>query len=314
MDILNFSNLESQILSLLNKGFKTFENILENSGLSEKTLAQVIEGLISKNIILLNNKTNQYEYQTKVNGEVLILDGNLLLPTTIIRLKDKILVTRGEWYEFPVDFDIRRIIWNVKLDNKTNSTLVDLIRTSILKEKKSKLVQLTEYESLVNKIVPYNNNIGLLIHCISETVTDISIIFKIKLSPTEEISIEHRGFTVRSEISTKELLDELKLPTNERNYKNIKLNQLFNFSDFIFSKNEIPLQLKNGKLTYVKITGIKKALELTYFELGQDGNSKKINIEEFEDINESMEQLRDLFSNMAKSMLMENNIFVELTE
>jgi hypothetical protein len=61
------------------------------------------------------------------------------LPVTIIKTKTKTLVSRGAWYEFPLDFDVRRIIWNVQLPNNNRSTLVDLIQNSILKEKKSKI-------------------------------------------------------------------------------------------------------------------------------------------------------------------------------
>jgi len=315
MDIINFSNLESQVLNLFNQGKKTFDSINESSSIAEKTLTSVLEGLISKNIFKLNINTCEYEYQTKVNGEIFICDGNLLLPTTIIKLKDKILVTRGEWYEFPVDFDIRRIIWNVKLESKSNSTLVDLIRTSVLKEKKSKIVQLLEYENLCNKIVPYSPTIGLLIHCVGESVTDISIIFKIKINKTADISSEHRGFTVRSEISTEELIAVLKKPIVERNYINdIKINQIHNFSDFIFSKNEIPVSLINNELTFIKITGIKKLFELTYFKMDILGNVKKLDIETFDDSNEAIDKLRDIFKGLPSLILSENDFMSEMTE
>ena len=314
MDIINFSNLESQVLNLFNLGNKTFDSINNLSSIAEKTLSSVLEGLISKNILKLNPISKEYEYQTKVNGEIFICDGNLLLPTTVIKLKDKILVTRGEWYEFPIDFDIRRIIWNVKLESKSNSTLVDLIRTSVLKEKKSKIVQLLEYENLCNKIVPYSPTIGLLIHCVGESVTDISIIFKIKINKAD-ITAEHRGFTVRSEISTEELLTSLKKPIAERNYiKDIKINQIHNFSDFIFSKNEIPISLINNELTFVKITGIKKLFEITYFKMDVLGNVKKLDVESFDDSNEAIEKLRDIFKGLPTLILSENDFMSEMTE
>ncbi len=315
MDIINFSNLESQVLSLFNSGNKTFEQINEKACIADKTLNNVLEGLISKNILKLNSTTKEYEYQTKVNGEIVILAGNLLLPTTVIKQKDRILISRGEWYEFPVDFDIRRIIWNVKLESKTNSTLVDLIRTSVLKEKKSKIVQLPEFENLCNKIVPYSPTLGLLIHCVGESVTDISIVFKIKINKSSDMTPEHRGFTVRSEISTEELIGELGKPLKDRNYiENIKINQIHNFSDFIFSKNEIPVSLSNNELTFIKITGIKKSFELTYFKMDITGNIKKIDVETFDDSNEAIDKLRDIFKGFPNLILSENNFMSEMTE
>ena len=315
MDILNFSNLESQILTLFNEGKKTFDAISESASIAEKTLTNILEGLIAKNILKLNSKTNEYEYQSKVNGEIVILDGNLLLPTTIIKLKDKILITRGEWYEFPLDFDIRRIIWNVKLESKTNSTLVDLIKTSVLKERKSKIVQLPEYASLVNKIVPFSPTLGLQIHCVGETVTDVSILFRIKIDKTGDVIAEHKGFSVRSEISTEELLTQLKTPIAERNYpEGVKLNQIHNFSDFIFAKNEIPVSISNNELTYVKITGIKKVFELTYYKMDIHGYAKKIDIETFDDSKEAIDKLRDIFRGLPSVILGENNFMTEMTE
>lgn len=315
MDVLNFSNLESQVLNLFNCGKKTFEQINDSASIAEKTLINVLEGLISKNILKLNSSTNEYEYQTKVTGEIVILDGNLLLPTTVLKMKDKIYVSRGEWYEFPLDFDIRRIIWNVKLETKTNSTLVDLIKTSVLKEKKSKIVQLEEYTNLCNKIVPYSKGIGLLIHCVGESVTDVSIIFKIKINPKSDVTVEHRGFTVRSEISTSELIAQLNKPVAERNYvEDLKINQIHNFSDFIFSKNEIPISLMNEQLTYIKITGIKKSFELTYYKMDAIGNVVKLDVESIDDPNEAIEKLRDIFKGLPSMILSENNFMPEMTE
>ena len=315
MEIINFSSLESHVLDTFNKGAKTFEAVSEAVSINEKTLNTIIEGLISKNILKINSKTNEFEYQTKVDGEIVILDGNLLLPTTIIKLEKEILVCRGEWYSFPLDFDVRRIIWNVKLDSKTNSTLVDLIRTSILKEKKSKIVQLPEHQNLVNKIVPYSKKLGLLINCVGEFVTDVTIQFKIKINQDQDISVEHKGFNVRTEISTEELISQIKLPVNERNYpENIKLNKIYELNEFLSSKNEIPISLINNELTYVKITGVKKGYELTYYKMNSIGSSVKFDTETFEDNNEAIEKLRDFFRGLPNIILSENQFLCELTE
>lgn len=153
METKSFSSLEATFLSKFNNGFKTFEALKENVPFNEKTLTNIIETLIAKNVIKFNPKTNEYFYDTPVNGEIVILDGNIMLPVTIIRTKTKTLVSRGAWYEFELDFDVRRIIWNVQLPNNNSSTLVDLIQSSILKEKKSKIIQLPEYANLVNKLI-----------------------------------------------------------------------------------------------------------------------------------------------------------------
>jgi predicted transcriptional regulator len=313
METVNFSNLESQVLSSFNEGNKTFDLLLSHNSINEKTLNNVLEGLISKNILRLNNKNNEYEYQKALDKDIIVLDGNLLLPTTIIKTADKMLVSRGEWYEFPVDFDIRRIVWNVKLNQTTNSTLVDLIKSSVLKEKKSKIEQLPEYQNLVNKIIPYSPNIGLLIHCVGESITDISIIFKIKLGG--DISVEHRGFTVRSEIETELMIEELRKPVDERNYDNIKLNHIFNLSDFIFSKNEIPMSITDDKLIFVKITSIKKVLELTYFSFDTNGQTKRIDSETFDSVGEGIDKIRELFnSSLAQTLIAKNNFLTEMSE
>lgn len=315
MEVMNFSNLESQVLSSFNEGNKTFESLLKEMQINEKTLNDILETLISKNILSLNKQSKQFEYQSKVDGDLIILDGNILLPTTIIRLKDKMLICRGEWYEFPLDFDMRRIIWNVKLENKTNSTLVDLIQSSVLKVKKSKLIQLPEYNSLKNKIVPYSDKIGLFINCVGEEITDVFILFKIMLDPKSDMSTEHRDFKVQSEISTKELISELKKPVDERNFiENLKINKIFNFSDFIFSKNEIPVTLANGKLTYIVISGIRKKFELSYFEIDKFGNKKKLSVDSYDDNNEAIEKLRDIFNGLPSVILSENNFLCEMTE
>lgn len=315
MEIINFSNLESQILSLFNEGQRTFEALNESSSITEKTLSNVIEGLLSKNILKLNPKTHEYEYQSKVDGDIIILDGNLLLPTTIIRTDKMMYISRGEWYEFPLDFDIRRIIWNVKLEHKTNSTLVDLIKSSVLKDKKSKNVQLPEYENLKNKIVPYSKSIGLLLNTIGENATDVTVIFKLKIGENSDIQAEHRGFNVRTEIATEELITQLRTPIESRNFEEgIKLNRLYNFSDFVFSKNEIPISISEKEINYIKITGIRKSLELTYYKMDASGNVIKLDIETFPDSNDGIEKLKDLFRGLPSVILSENNILTEMTE
>lgn len=89
-----------------------------------------------------------------------------------------------------------------------------------MKEKKARIVQLPEYKNLVNKLVPYSENVMFKINVVGEEVTDVSIMFKKPLSvATESIRVEFRGMFVRSEIKTDELINELRKAVGERNFK-----------------------------------------------------------------------------------------------
>lgn len=311
METLNFSNLESEILSAFNQGNDNYEKMIEVCSIDENTIHSVLEGLISKGILTINTKTKKFEYQTKVEGEIVILDGNLLLPTTVIKLDDKLLVSRGKWYEFPTDFDIRRIVWNVQLEQKTKSTLVDMINNSVLKEKKSQIKHSSQYDNIRKKIVPYTQNIGLYLNSIGDELADVSIIFRTFIAPGTEIVTKHDGFKVSTVITTKELMDELYKPLEERNYvENIKLNKIYNLSDFIFSKNEIPIKRENGLLTYVKLTGVKKMFELSFYEMSVTGQASKIDVESYESVDKGIERLKQLLD-FAQQKLNEDDFLIE---
>ena len=310
--VTTFSNIETQIISNITNGIKTFDKLLSNLSVSDKTLNQNIESLISKNLIKVDKTTGEYNHQTVVNGDIVILSGNLLLPTTIIELENTILVTRGEWYEFPKGFDIRRIVWDVKLQHKTNSTLVDLIKTSILKEKKSKLQQLEEYRNLVDKVIPYSPEIGLQIHCVAENVTEVSIIFKVKVG--DDISMDFKGFSVRTQISTDEMIAELKQTQAERDYTRINLNKIYNFTDFIFIKNEFPVSVIGNEITYAKITAIKKSFEITLFKQNIAGKTQSIDVENYNTMEEGIERLKEMFMGYPTQLLSKQSMLVELSE
>jgi hypothetical protein len=315
MEVKSFTTLEATFLNKFNEGLNTFDKLKENVPFNEKTLQNILENMISKNIIKFDNIRKEYVYDTPVNGNMVILDGNIMLPTTILKMDNKILVTRGKWYEFPVDFDIRRIIWNVTLPSKSKSTLVDLIQQSVLKEKKSKIIQLPEYINLVNKLVPWSENIKLKINIVGENITDISILFVERLTfKNSEDFVEFREFSVRSEIDTKELITEIMLPANERNYKNIKLNRIFNFSDFVFSNNSIPYLNDEESICYGKITAIRGKFEITYFRFDNSGKTEKLNVEEFIDATEGVEKIKELFSTYAESLLSRNEFLIEISE
>ena len=310
---------EANFLDVLNKGFKRFEAIKENINFDENILQNVINSLTTKNIIKYDNIKQEYDYDSPVEGEKIILTGNILLPVTIIKRKDKILVTRGEWYEFPIDFDFRRIIWNVQLPNKSKSTLIDLIKESMLKERKSKLIQVNEYKDLVGKFVPYNNNLKIKLNIIGEELSDVTLIFMLKLKMNEknnfdlneESFVEFREFTVKSFIQTKDLINELTCNQEERNFENIKINKIFNFSDFIFLNNAFPIRFDKNIIEFVKITGIKQKLQLTYYEFDNMGSIKKNNVEEFVEIENGINLLKELFNDLSQKILLQNDILVE---
>lgn len=315
-EIEKYSRLETEIIGLLNKGFNKRDKIIDNFSGSDKSFDISISSLINKNIVSYDKKNERYSFVDKTNGNLIILDGDLLLPVTVIKTNGKTYINRGLWYEVPNNFDIRRIVWNVNIQNQDksnngNNTLVELLKTSVLKERKSRIEQLPEYENLRNKIVPYSENIGLLIHTVGENVTDVSIIFKIKLLVSSDISIQHRGFTVRTEVSTQELIEELSKPVSDRNYNNIKLNKVFSFSDFVHSGNEIPISLSNGVLEYVKITGIRKNVELTYMKLDHIGNNIKTDVVTFEDSNEGINVLFDIYNGFATKYLNKLGFLIE---
>ena len=107
----------------------------------------------------------------------------------------------------------------------------------------------------------------------------------------------------------------MKKPVVERNFQeNLKLNQIFNFSDFIYSQNEIPIQLTNEGLSYVKITGIKKGFELTYYLMSPSGTNKKGDVEQYDDSKEAIATLRNIFEKYPKQLLVENNFLAEMEE
>lgn len=322
MQIENFSALESQVLTLINQGKVTFEDLVESVQFSEDTLKDTLENLISRDVLKLNIKTKKYQYSSSIDDkDMVILEGNILLPTTIIKVPEKgiMYVTRGEWYKFPIDFDVRRIIWNIKLIGKNNSTLVDLVKSAVNKEQKTSIKHNPDYDILKNKVIPYNNNIGLHLHAIGNEISDVSIIFKITVGSENKSNTNsdikmcalHKGFSVRTEIATFEMLTELHKPVDQRDYEaNIKLNKIYNLSDFIFNKQEIPINYVNDVLTYVRIEKSMKSkgTELKYYKMDSYGNKKQIDSEIYEPA-ELVDKIRELFNGYA-SVLLDNQSFL----
>lgn len=313
MQIKHFSSLEATFLSKFNEGFNTFETLKQNVPFDETVLNSIIEKMIANNVIKFDSTKKEYVYDSPVNGDKVILDGNIMLPCTIIKANGKLLVTRGPWYEFPEDFDIRLIIWNVALPNTSKSTLVDLIKESVLKVRKSKIEQLPEYKNLINILIPWNEHIMLKVLTVGAEHTDISLIFrdKLKIDKSSDDFIEFRGFTSRTEIITSQLIDQLRRPTTERKFNEIEINRIFNFTDFVFAGNEIPFSKDSESIEYAKITGIRGKMEITYFKFDKTGISKKLSAETFLDVSEGISKLRDLFKGYAESLLLSSDFLVE---
>lgn len=313
----SFTRSESEFLSNLNAGYSTYEELKNQFPYSEKVLNRVIESLIAKNIIVYDDKNKIYRYDSPVNGEKIILEGNLLLPTTILRYPNYMIIGRGKWYKFPPDFDIRRIIWNIDLaTSKNKCTLVDLIRESVLAEKRTKIKQSDEpmYKKLVNKIVPYSNKLAIKLNVIGDDECDVTLLFRKTISKiTDDMKIEFRGLTMKSTIKTEELINELRKAPEQREYKNIQLDTIVKFSDFIFIGNEIPFEFNFAAktLSYVKITGVKGRLELTYMKMDSSGEEAKLDVAEYSDFKTGMQKLQEHFIAYAKSMIEDCDFMIE---
>jgi hypothetical protein len=323
-DIVLYSSHEAQVISYISDGITTMEKMEELFPDTKNQLQKTIENLLYAKIINFNHQKNCFEFETEIEGDRIILEGNVLLPVTVLKIPSRniVYVTRGKWYSFPLDdFDIRRIIWKINASSSdltaTNSIMAGLIKSSILKERKTRNTQLEEYKGLQNKIIPYSKNIGLLLKTIGEEFTDITIIFKmfIKDDPKSPTFIhEFRGFTVHSTILTKELIGTLKIPTSERNYsETIKLNHLFKLSDFIFSNNEIPISKTEKHIEYIKLTGIRKQIELSYIRIDISG-AKKVYETEQHEFEIGVKEIRELFKKYALLFLNKLEIEVEVEE
>lgn len=302
----NVSLAESMITSLISKkGKVTKDQILAEVKISENAYDSIINKLLSSNVIKITD--NEYlEYSTPLKGDVVVLDGDLLLPVSVINEGETKIVSRGDkWYRFSADFDLRRIVWNVNLKNLGNAgnrTLVDLLTTQVVAEKSRGIKHLSEYDHLVNKIVPYSDEVGLLINKVGEYFVDISIIHKIKISDGGDISQTIRTFRTHSEISTQELLLELNKDTEDRNFENIQLEHCVNIEDLIVSGNEIPISYAKDKygtesstmtdkLKYVRIKKMSKEIvyDICVRELG--GNVSVIDTYTYESISEGIESI-----------------------
>jgi hypothetical protein len=294
----------------------TKERIINETQISETAFETTIHKMMSSGIVTKND-SGEYQYSKELDGDVIILDGSLLLPVVTITKNDKLYVTRGVWYEFPIDFDIRRIVWNEVVDinvNGDNMSLVEMLMSQSIKEKKTSIRQLPEYEYLKNKIIPYSDTIGLHIIRVGEESTEVRILFKTPLTDGS-ISAEHKGFGAKSVISTHEMLHQLDLDVDQRTYENIQLNRVIEIRDIIYSGNEIPLRYEgNDKkaLFYVKLTSCKNGLSYEIRRKDIMGNNVKIDTQYCDSLSEGIEELWEDTSNMINKLLKRNDFNIEL--
>lgn len=306
METLNYSELRADILSSINKNICELEAIQDNlNHHGDMEIVTELNNLVAEAKLKFNKKTKKYSHAIEPKGDKIICDGNVLLPITIIKKENETLVSRGFWYSFPVDFDINRIIWNVALENKTSSSLVDLLEMTQQKVRKSKITQIPEYQKLCGLIIPFNKNIKFIIDKVGENLTAISIIFikKLYFNGISGEHIEFRGFKVKSEIYTESLISILKQKPEDRNYSDIKVNTIFNFSDLIFSKNQIPYFYDGSKLEYVELTKVRGEIHLTHYSIDRNSVIKELDFEKFVDADEGLSRIKDLFNTYVSEYL-----------
>lgn len=320
-----YSAIESGIRSALAEGPQNFHTLVDKLQFPDLMISETIAELKMRDFIQnVRGSSDTYELSPPIVGEAIFLDGETMLPTTVIYMEDKTLVSRGKWYEFPKDFDVRRIVWNVQLRPcDESSTLLNLLKAAIDKEKRVTVKHNPKYDMLKNKVIPYSENIGILLRSIGDDISDVSLIFKIQVggSSTDKDSIVpiyvHRGFTVRTKIDTQSMLDELHKPVAERNYiKGINLNRIFKVSDFIFNGQEIPLNFTKDEhkqqLTYARLETASKDSSacIKYYLVDSNGDKKLLDSEKYE-ADDFILKVEELFEGFANVMLSNLNFLIE---
>lgn len=258
----------------------------------------LVDALTAMNLIAFDKKTNKYSVETnKIIGEQIILDGETNLPVTIIEVpkENKKYISRGVWYELPLDFDIRRIKWNVVLFKDKDGEevrLTDYLKSVALKEKKSKIKHNPEYDMLRNRIVPYSSKLKITLKSIGDEVTDAIMTF---YQPTSEANVLFNGLTVATTISTKQLIKALESPKEERKWsEQLDINRVYSVNDFITKNNEIMISAEDGEIVYARITGIQKGFELSIFKQSKIGAQSKIDVETYYTYEELQARIREL--------------------
>lgn len=310
MEVQNFLNLEIEFIDNLKKGFNTVESIIENTNLSMSSVKMVVEKLQAKGVIEFDKQKRIYQFSKPIDKDnVIILDGNILLPVTVIKKDGFTYVSRGNWYKFEGDLDIRNIIWNVELPTKGNSIeLVELVKNSILKVKKSKIVQVPEYAQLQNIIIPWSDKVSFKIVTVGDEQTEVIVMFNFHMGNDDTFKIVWRDLTVRTLISTEQLINELTKGVDDRKFSNIELNRIYNITDFIFAGNKFPIKYTPDQIKYLEITGVRGKFELTEYTSNGQNAIKTGEVHSFGDIGEGLDFMRQIF-NTSVLPLIENMDF-----
>lgn len=321
----SYSRLESDILSHISNGENTLSKLLEITKLSETTLDKIIRKLSSTGILNITHTASDttYTYQKPLESSVVILEGELLLPVHVIYKEDCTYVTRGQWYKLEPNFDIRRIVWNCNIQNignDKNTSLVDLLLSSAVKTEKNNIEHKTEYDYLINKSIPYTDEVSLQILKVGEEATEIYIVFKVDISDSNgDLKVSHKCFKFKSTISTAEMLHELNKNPDDRNYQDIVVNRLLDVKDMIFSGNEIPRCFEGSKpliqgstLNFIKITKIKNSIRFELRHKTLLGDNKLDNEEYYDSISEGIETIMEYCQLFISKLLTRNDFTLEI--
>lgn len=326
------SVIEASMIELLTKN-KTVsrDKILSELKISETSVDVILNKLMSTNTIKIL-ESGDYQYVQPLEDDIVILEGQLLLPVAIIDEGETICISRGnKWYRFQKPFDIRRVVWNVDIvenaGNEKNQSLVDLLKTSIIKERRSSVVQLEEYMDLVNKMIPYNEDLGLHMTKIGEEVTEINIVYKIVLIDDQSVSITFKNFASRSSVSTIEVINELNKDVEEREYSNIKVDRQVELSDIIFPGNCIPIgfceDLKGTKmipirsirgkiLKFVRLNKTKKNFSFDVCTIDNYGDTKTVDSYTYESISEGIDTLIGMCKPFVDVLFRKNDFSLDI--
>lgn len=312
------SMFESAVLSLISKNNGvTASELTEQLQLPESTITRVLnKHQATGNIKLTDGK---YVYSKPIDGKIVMLEGTMLLPVSVIEQEDCIYVCRGEWYKFEKGFDIRRIVWNCKLTNngnEQNARLVDLLTASMMKERKSDIVHQPEYDYLVNKLVPYSSDILLHIKKVGEIKAEVIIVFNMLLTDEDgSIALNHRKFGVKSEIDTQQLMTELEKEPDDRDYNNIKLDRVISINDMIYTNNEIPIEYPDNNKESLTVMVIKKGKgDISFVEKNKNmfGNETVIDEYKFDNITEGLGVIIEKMTPLVNQIMKKTDFELDL--
>lgn len=315
MDLKTYSELEIEFYDKFNKGNNTIDLLLKNSSLTEATLNIVIEKLTSNNTIKFNKLSRSYEYCEKLNKDkMIVLDGHVMLPVSVIKHDGKTYVIRGNWYEFDGDIDIKNIIWNVELPDKNNKNieLRELVQNQLMTHKRAKIVQLEQYNNLRNIIVPYNGNLVLKLLTIGLDQTDAELIFNYPiLDENSGLISQSRKMKLKTVISTHELIAELsKTDHDKRDYESIKINKIYNLTDFIVKGNCFPIEITKTWIKYLELSQSKTDIVLTEFVQTFDSYTPTGKTYEFT-IGDGFDFIRELFNTKINKFIEDSGLYID---